>query len=594
MQTRRAPPELLRVRSSASGCCFKALNRRHGLGDVPILDCREDRQGAVFGGEPLRHRQAAPPEAELGVGGLQMDRRRVVDRAGDPAGVEMIAQRIALGAADDEEVVDVVAVGPRRGGGDHLAAGQPGAQGGGGVAAALVPVRQVAQLDLEDRRLQGVEAVGAGRQLVVMASPLAVGAEQAHLGVQRRIAGHQGAAVSPATEVLGRVEAEAAGVAERADRPAAVEGAVRLAGILDDGDAALASKRQQRVHLDRAAEEVDRDDAARLLAQRLLHRRGGEQCGLRVDVDDDRRCADGRDRLGRGDEAVGRDDDLVAGADPQRAQGDLERGGAGGDAGRVLRAAEGGEGILEALQFGAEGEGGVAGDPLDDLHQLREELRVGAVEADEGNLGALGRRQGQGVRCNCGAHGEAFLGLGGVGSDASLGKPRFVVRWSSRKSAAASWRERTPNLAKAEERWLLIVLSERNSCSAIWALVRPSETKVRTWRSRWEKAGRSTLARISRGTTAWPEPTALTVTARVDSKRGSKTIASAPASRARRTPVAVAVGETATIAGPGTSRRRRRSAVISRWRSTSQAMTMIVPASSASSPSSAGAPTTRG
>ena len=67
---------------------------------------------------------------------------------------------------------------------------------------------------------------------------------------------------------------------------------MRLAGVLDDGDPALAAERQQRVHVDRAAEEVDRDHAAGARGERRLDDLGGDQRGLRVDVDDHRRGAD--------------------------------------------------------------------------------------------------------------------------------------------------------------------------------------------------------------------------------------------------------------------------------------------------------------
>ena len=212
-------------------------------------------------------------EAELGVGGLQVDRRRVVDRAGHAAGVEVVAQGVALGRADDEEVVDVVAVGRRRGGQRSRLLSASAARS----AAAASRRRwfqsvEVAQLDLEDRRLQRVEAVGAGGQLVVVAGALAVRAQQPHLGVELGVVGDQGAAVAPAAEVLGRVEAEAAGVAERADAGGPVEGAVGLAGVLDHGDPALAAELEDRVHVDRAAEEVDRDHAAGALGQRRARR----------------------------------------------------------------------------------------------------------------------------------------------------------------------------------------------------------------------------------------------------------------------------------------------------------------------------------
>jgi len=97
------------------------------------------------------------------------------------------------------------------------------------------------------------------------------------------------------------------------------------------------------------------------------------------------------------------------------------------------------------------------------------------------------------------------------------------------------------------------------------------QTRFRTWRSRWERFGRSTPARTLRGTTDWPLSTARTLATSAMWISGSKTIASAPASSVRRTAVAVERGETTTIGGAGWSRRNRRSAVMSVGRSTSQA-----------------------
>ena len=55
-------------------------------------------------------------EAEPCVGFGEVDRRRVVHRRGDPAIGQVRAQLVALLAADDEQVVDVVALGARAGG----------------------------------------------------------------------------------------------------------------------------------------------------------------------------------------------------------------------------------------------------------------------------------------------------------------------------------------------------------------------------------------------------------------------------------------------------------------------------------------------
>ena len=102
----------------------------------------------------------------------------------------------------------------------------------------------------------------------------------------------------------------------------------------------------------------------------------------------------------------------------------------------------GGELLLEVGDLGAEREGGVAADPLDHFHQLGEELGVGGVEADEGDAAGAGRGGRE----------------GGQGLGVQLIAPGCSV---SRKRAAASLRERTPNFENAEERWLLIVLSAR-------------------------------------------------------------------------------------------------------------------------------------
>src|SRR6476620_11657246 len=108
MQTRMPPRRPSRSGSSVICWDFKALYRRHDLRNLRILDRREDRQGAVFGGKPLRHGKVATAEPEIRVGGLQVNRRRVVDGAGDAAGVEVVAQSVALATADHEQVVDVV------------------------------------------------------------------------------------------------------------------------------------------------------------------------------------------------------------------------------------------------------------------------------------------------------------------------------------------------------------------------------------------------------------------------------------------------------------------------------------------------------
>ena len=63
-------------------------------------------------------------------------------------------------------------------------------------------------------------------------------------------------------DVLGRVEAEARRVGDRADLAAAVAALEGVRGVLDDGDAEL----QERVEVGRLAGEMDREDRLRPLA----------------------------------------------------------------------------------------------------------------------------------------------------------------------------------------------------------------------------------------------------------------------------------------------------------------------------------------
>ena len=80
-----------------------------------------------------------------------------------------------------------------------------------------------------------------------------------------------------------------------------------LRRVLDDRNAV-----RQLVELRRPAEEVHREDRPRPLSHPRRHVLGVEVQGRRVDVAEDRRRADARDRLGGRVEREGRADDLVA------------------------------------------------------------------------------------------------------------------------------------------------------------------------------------------------------------------------------------------------------------------------------------------
>ena len=112
--------------------------------------------------------------------------------------------------------------------------------------------------------------------------------------------------------------------------------------------------------------------------------------------------------------------------------------------------------------------------------------------------------------------------------------------------AAASFRERTPSFWKAVERWLLTVLSARNSRFAIWRFPKPWTTMARTSFSRCEKTGLTTQRWNRRGSEICPTSTDWVTGPRVDSRSDSKTTPSAPALSACRSPAPSESDETTT------------------------------------------------
>ena len=123
----------------------------------------------------------------------------------------------------------------------------------------------------QEGRLQLVEAAVDARDLVPVAVALAAVAELAQPGREARVVHEDRPAVAEAAQVLGRVEGEgpdAALAGERPHRPALVEGAVRLAGVLEHGEAPLAGEGEDRVHVRGVAVEVDGQDGLRARGER--------------------------------------------------------------------------------------------------------------------------------------------------------------------------------------------------------------------------------------------------------------------------------------------------------------------------------------
>jgi hypothetical protein len=256
-------------------------------------------------------------------------------------------------------------------------------------AAALRPLGQMREEDAQDRRLHLVEPAVHPELLVTVAVALPAVAQPPQARRVPRVAAQDGAPVAERPEVLRRVEGEGAERRDRAHRPPAVEGAVRLAGVLEHGEAAPVREFENRLQVRGVPVEVHGHDRPRARGDRPRDGARVEVEGRGVDVHEHRpraRLHDG-ERGERGGER--RRHDLVSGPRPERAQAEVERVGAVRHRDRVLRAEGPRELALERLALGAEDEPAGVEDARDggvDLATQRGHVRA---EVDEGD----GRRR---------------------------------------------------------------------------------------------------------------------------------------------------------------------------------------------------------
>src|SRR5439155_10652033 len=115
--------------------------------------------------------------------------------------------------------------------------------------ALLVALVQVGQLAGENRRLDRIEPARGADDAVTVTRALTVAAQQADAVCELRAGRDDGAAVSPASEVLGGVERERSGVAYRSHPLPPVARAVRLGGILEHEHAIASSALHDRGHV---------------------------------------------------------------------------------------------------------------------------------------------------------------------------------------------------------------------------------------------------------------------------------------------------------------------------------------------------------
>ena len=222
-------------------------------------------------------------------------------------------------------------------------------------------------------------------------------AEAAALPREIVVVGDDHAAFAAGREVLALAEAEAADVADRTGGAALVDAAEALRAVFDDLQIVLLRDRHDRVHVGDDAVEVDHHDRLRALGDVPLDV-GGIEGVVGGRVGEDRQRARLQHAEARRDEAVAGADHFVAGTDVQRRQSGVQRGGAVGNADRVLDADVLRPLFLELLAH-------VAGPVVDlaaleDVHDLvvaggvelrphRERALVGLLSAVDGQLGDL-------------------------------------------------------------------------------------------------------------------------------------------------------------------------------------------------------------
>ena len=158
---------------------------------------------------------------------------------------------------------------------------------------------------------------GEGLRGVVAALPVEVARIDVAAGAlgHFRVAGGDAAAFA-AAHVLEEIEAERGSVAEGAKLAALIGPADALADVLEHQKAALLGDRHDRIHVAGGTPHVDRNDGARMRADRVAYGRGADGEAL-VDVDDHRNGADRQHRRGRRHIGVGRNQHLVARADAE-------------------------------------------------------------------------------------------------------------------------------------------------------------------------------------------------------------------------------------------------------------------------------------
>jgi len=143
-------------------------------------------------------------------------------------------------------------------------------------------------------------------------------AQCTHVGGQRLVVRRQRAGIAERSEVLAGIEAVRGGARQLPRTQAVSLGPVRLARVLDDGEAAAHRDLVDRAQVGELSVEVDGNDEARPLGDGGFDLRRVEVPVLVRHVDDDRTAPCLRNGFERRDERRRRHNDLVSRLDSRR------------------------------------------------------------------------------------------------------------------------------------------------------------------------------------------------------------------------------------------------------------------------------------
>ena len=361
-QERPEPPDEQRLALAglAPHPCSAARSASATIVLVALLEACVEGKRQRAAADPLGHRAHALAKAvPLTHVALQVDAREVAGRL-HTLRCERLDHPLAVGALGELDHVDeprppvILVVGARQD--ETVGAGQKLVVPRGHGAPPGENQVQLLELAQADRRADVVDPVVEAEPRVVE-PPAAVGpalVAQALEQEPRLLRPGRDDATLARRDLLVGIEREDRVLALSADRPPLVDGAERLAGIVDQCNLMALADRLQFFQLARIAEDVDADDGSRAWCDRRLDGRRVEVERARVDIGEDRRRAFVDRAVGRRDERVRRRDHLVTGLDAGRDAEQVQAGGAAGDRRCVRRLHRRGKRLLEAVDRRAE------------------------------------------------------------------------------------------------------------------------------------------------------------------------------------------------------------------------------------------------